>query len=538
MTMWLRLLFLATITIGHHIDTVTEDASHTKLKIFVDSPSIGYSHMQFQGRLADLLVERGHQVDVYISNFNANEKRTATSKARVIRINATTKTRFAELDLFTDPFNAGNILFQMKRADPYRNTTAQLCQDIVNHPTLIDQIKAEKYDVIIAEMFDPCIFYLAEYVNIPTRILSSAMPTPDLVAHSLGIPVPRSYIPSVLASSADVPNLGWTERLFNVITDLYHPIVLHELTGRMQKMYYDKFGVEMPEFRDLLRKSSYVFVNVHDHLDHPRPITRKMHYIGGIAVKKPQSKHTKEVEQIISRPSKGLILFSMGSLIDSTLMPKFVKEAFMATFAHFKDYTFLWRIKVNPNDTQEFENITNLYTIAWMDQPTILADTKTKLFITHCGQNSVMEAAYNGVPVLGLPLFADQHYNNALLINRRTGLYQDVHETTAESLISKMTELLNNEDYYNKAQLLKEKLRDEPFKPEDRFVGLVEYAARHKDLGEMNLYVNEMSFYRRNNLDIYIPMVILSYLVYQWTKVIFQKVWRTLNSTSAKEKMS
>lgn len=44
-------------------------------------------------------------------------------------------------------------------------------------------------------MFDPCIFYLAEYVGIPTRILSSAMPTPDLVAHAMGVPVPRSYIP-------------------------------------------------------------------------------------------------------------------------------------------------------------------------------------------------------------------------------------------------------------------------------------------------------------------------------------------------------
>lgn len=33
-----------------------------KLKVFVDSPSLGYSHMQFQGRLADLLTEAGHTV--------------------------------------------------------------------------------------------------------------------------------------------------------------------------------------------------------------------------------------------------------------------------------------------------------------------------------------------------------------------------------------------------------------------------------------------------------------------------------------------
>lgn len=33
-----------------------------KLKVLVYSPSIGYSHMQYQGKLADLLVEAGHEV--------------------------------------------------------------------------------------------------------------------------------------------------------------------------------------------------------------------------------------------------------------------------------------------------------------------------------------------------------------------------------------------------------------------------------------------------------------------------------------------
>ncbi|CAD5216047.1 unnamed protein product [Bursaphelenchus xylophilus] len=535
---FLLLVALTTVS-GDRFEDNTGQIKNKRLKIFVDSPSIGYSHMQFQGRLADLLVDRGHLVDVYISNFNPNERRTGTSKARVFRINATTETRYGEMDLFTDPFNAGSILFQMKRADPYRNTTAQLCYDIVNHPSLIDQIRAENYDVIIAEMFDPCIFYLAEYLQIRTRILSSAMPTPDLVAQALGIPVPRSYIPSVFSSSADVPNLGWMERLFNVITDFYHPIVLNELTERMRNMYKDRFGVDMAEFKDLLRKSSYLFVNVHDQLDHPRPITRKVQYIGGIAVKKPQKKHTQEIEEIFSRPSKGVILFSMGSVIDSTLMPVSMKNAFVDTFDHFKDYTFLWRIKFSVNDTHRFRNISNLFTIDWMDQPTILADPRTKLFITHCGQNSMMEAAYNGVPVLGFPLWADQHYNNALLINRGVALHQDTHTTTSESLIRKISTILNDESYYRNAQILKRKLEDEPFKPEDRFIGLIEYAARHEDKGELNLYVNELTFVRRNNLDIYIPMVLIAYLTFYTAKVMLFRIWNQLsNSVIYKQKVA
>lgn len=33
-----------------------------KLKVLVNNPTLGYSHVQFQGRLADALVDAGHEV--------------------------------------------------------------------------------------------------------------------------------------------------------------------------------------------------------------------------------------------------------------------------------------------------------------------------------------------------------------------------------------------------------------------------------------------------------------------------------------------
>lgn len=43
-----------------------------KLKVLVNSPNVGYSHLQFQGRLADALVNVGHEV-VSLAERNCND---------------------------------------------------------------------------------------------------------------------------------------------------------------------------------------------------------------------------------------------------------------------------------------------------------------------------------------------------------------------------------------------------------------------------------------------------------------------------------
>jgi hypothetical protein len=60
---------------------------------------------------------------------------------------------------------------------------------------MIDYMRERKYDVVIAEMFDPCIHFLAKMLEIPTTIISSALSMPDEIAFAHGLPVPRSYIP-------------------------------------------------------------------------------------------------------------------------------------------------------------------------------------------------------------------------------------------------------------------------------------------------------------------------------------------------------
>lgn len=60
--------------------------------------------------------------------------------------------------------------------------------------------------------------------------------------------------------------------------------------------------------------------------------------------------------------------------------------------------------------------------VSWFPQQELLALPATRLFISHCGMNSVLESLYHRVPLLGLPIFGDQPDNAARLAERGLGL--------------------------------------------------------------------------------------------------------------------
>ncbi|KAJ7354996.1 UDP-glucuronosyltransferase 1-1 [Desmophyllum pertusum] len=50
----------------------------------------------------------------------------------------------------------------------------------------------------------------------------------------------------------------------------------------------------------------------------------------------------------------------------------------------------------------------NIKAVDWMPQNDVLGHVKTKVFLSHLGHNSMYEAAYHGVPIVGFPMWSDQ----------------------------------------------------------------------------------------------------------------------------------
>ena len=67
-----------------------------------------------------------------------------------------------------------------------------------------------------------------------------------------------------------------------------------------------------------------------------------------------------------------------------------------------------------------------------------------RLFITHGGLLGTQEAVYCGVPILGIPLFGDQHLNMAYFVKKGLALKLDYRQLSYALVSNALSELLVN----------------------------------------------------------------------------------------------
>jgi glucuronosyltransferase len=75
------------------------------------------------------------------------------------------------------------------------------------------------------------------------------------------------------------------------------------------------------------------------------------------------------------------------------------------------------------------------------------AHRKVRLFITHGGLLSGQEAMYNGVPVIGIPVFGDQKMNVIRSVNEGYGIMLNLKNITKDTVLAAIEKGLNDERY-------------------------------------------------------------------------------------------
>ncbi|CAJ2639660.1 unnamed protein product [Trifolium pratense] len=143
-------------------------------------------------------------------------------------------------------------------------------------------------------------------------------------------------------------------------------------------------------------------------------------------------------------------------------------------------YNFLWVVKDKIVDKEDeeigLEEVLGVELVErmkekglvikeWVDQTKILSHKSVGGFVSHCGWNSIMEAALNGVPILGWPQHSDQKINAGLVEFSGWGVWNKSWGWGGECVVKgeeigdAIKEIMDNELLKVKAMEIKEGAR-------------------------------------------------------------------------------
>lgn len=72
---------------------------------------------------------------------------------------------------------------------------------------------------------------------------------------------------------------------------------------------------------------------------------------------------------------------------------------------------------------------------------------KTRAFVTHGGTNGIYEAIYHGVPIVGIPMFADQPDNMVHMKAKGAAIIMNLNFMKTEDLRDAINAVINEKSY-------------------------------------------------------------------------------------------
>ncbi|KAL3110700.1 hypothetical protein niasHT_010712 [Heterodera trifolii] len=198
---------------------------------------------------------------------------------------------------------------------------------------------------------------------------------------------------------------------------------------------------------------------------------KRVIFIGGITMPKGAvpylSEDNKQIFESANNKNGGVVLLSFGSVV-----PLHDDDAHAVAFKHMvvnlfsKQYPQMnliikWGARPSPIGTgDQYKKLShNVYAKGWLEQSAILGNMP-KLFITHGGLNSIIEAVKFGVPLLLFPFFGDQYNNAEAMAARGVAKVLDIRSKTLEKeLAEALNEIFANYSMYKqKTEELSNKL--------------------------------------------------------------------------------
>ncbi|XP_045772911.1 UDP-glycosyltransferase UGT5-like [Maniola jurtina] len=394
----------------------------------------------------------------------------------------------------------------------------------LNSPEVKEFLKKDNtFDLVLCEQFfQESMYALSVKYNAPLAIITTFG---NCMRHNIITRNPLQ-LATVLSEYLDVnnPESFWG-RLRNFYFTTYEYIWWRywylDKQEELVRKYLPELAGKIPSLYDLQKDASLMLINSHFSYDTPSALLPNIVEIGGAHLSRSNASLPKDLQKLLDESKHGVVYVSFGSNIKSAELPEEKKKAFLNVFKRLKQ-TVLWKWEEDELDDKP----ENVVIRKWLPQKEILAHPNINVFIAHGGLIGMQEAIFNGVPVVGIPIYADQ-YNN-LLLAQKAGVgkilpYHDINEETVGTILS---DILNDDSYLKKAKELQQRWQDRPMSPIDTAMFWLEYVIRNKGAEYMKNPARNMSWFAYNMMDVYAFIL----AIFVMALVILVKVIRTVIS--------
>ncbi|XP_063631825.1 UDP-glucosyltransferase 2-like [Cydia splendana] len=468
------------------------------------------SHNILGKGIVDALLQAGHQV-WWATPYP--EKTKPASNLTIIDVSATRVIKFTSLS----GFNNSDYQTMLRTLTLGTDIAA-----IAASAPEMQQAMLEDFDAVVTEWFvsDMPAGYAAVQ-QVPWILFSSLVPHPNL--EMLVDDVTSTALVPTMSTRAPIP-MNFFQRVANSLVVGGMRIVMWALRTTSASQYKDIFGPlaaargsVLPPLSEVYNNVSILLVNSHPVLAPAQSFPPNVVDIGGYHVDENGSL-PKDLEELLNSSTQGFIYFSLGSVVEISELPASLKTELSQMFGQLP-YTVLWR---SDEDLQDLPR--NVHVRKWLPQPGILAHRNIKLFITHAGLLSVIEAVHHGVPVLAVPVFGDQPMNAERAAASGFAVKVDFHVGLASELRRGLDEMIGNESYYKTAKHLSKLFHRRPVPPSKLIPHYVELAIESQGAYHLRSAARHYPWYARARIDQLLFCAALFYGLYRACWIVVRQL--------------
>ncbi|KAB5522322.1 hypothetical protein PHYPO_G00158240 [Pangasianodon hypophthalmus] len=409
-----------------------------------------------------------------------------------------------------------------------------VCNELAGNRELVTSLKELHFDVLLHDPVMPCAGLMSKALELPSVMSLRGSFASSFERLCGQMPAPPSYVPATASQGHLTDQMDFTERLENMLLYIGHTamVTLPEMFNIHKQFISVHLTGKPVTLCDMIGKADIWLIRTYWDFDYPRPLLPNFKFVGGFHCK-PAKPLPKEMEDFVqSSGDDGIVVFSLGTMVKS--LTKERANTIASALGQISQKV-VWGYKGKKPET--LAPNTRIY--EWIPQNDLLGHPKTKAFITHGGINGIYEAIYHGVPMVGLPLFADQPDNVNHMKTKGAAVMLDFNKMETKDLKQAINDVINNPSYKESMMRLSRIHHDQPMKPLDQAIYWIEYVMRNKGAKHLRVEAHNLTWYQYHCLDVaaflFSIIALAVFILVKMCSWLFRKCFRKIPAKSKKE---